>query len=73
MKKKTIIETLSNMFDLNGRNSFNFSGLACMVDDFLYFQVIGAVGFMNQRLEIPTDVDARWASIIESCFQRFLT
>lgn len=32
-------------------------------------QVIGAVGFMNQRLEIPNDVDARWASIIESCFQ----
>ncbi|XP_063937879.1 serine/threonine-protein kinase oca2 isoform X2 [Daucus carota subsp. sativus] len=32
-------------------------------------QVIGAVGFMNQRLEIPNDVDARWASLIESCFQ----
>lgn len=32
-------------------------------------QVIGAVGFMNQRLEIPNDVDPRWASIIESCFQ----
>ncbi|KAJ1383261.1 Serine-threonine/tyrosine-protein kinase, catalytic domain [Sesbania bispinosa] len=31
-------------------------------------QVIGAVGFMNQRLEIPKDVDPRWASIIESCW-----
>ncbi|KAE9601497.1 hypothetical protein Lal_00040533 [Lupinus albus] len=31
-------------------------------------QVIGAVGFMNQRLEIPKEVDPRWASIIESCF-----
>lgn len=31
-------------------------------------QVIGAVGFMNQRLEIPTDVDPQWASIIESCW-----
>ncbi|TYI09565.1 hypothetical protein ES332_A09G082000v1 [Gossypium tomentosum] len=28
-------------------------------------QVIGAVGFMNQRLEIPNGVDPRWASIIE--------
>ncbi|XP_073027905.1 uncharacterized protein [Primulina eburnea] len=31
-------------------------------------QVIGAVGFMNQRLEIPRDVDPLWASIIESCW-----
>ncbi|CAI0466966.1 unnamed protein product [Linum tenue] len=31
-------------------------------------QVIGAVGFMNQRLEIPKDLDPRWASIIESCW-----
>ncbi|KAF5195571.1 Serine/threonine-protein kinase EDR1 [Thalictrum thalictroides] len=32
-------------------------------------QVIGAVGFMNQRLEIPSDVDPQWASLIESCWQ----
>lgn len=32
-------------------------------------QVIGAVGFMNQRLDIPQDVDPQWASIIESCWQ----
>ncbi|CAL1397430.1 unnamed protein product [Linum trigynum] len=31
-------------------------------------QVIGAVGFMNQRLEIPKDLDPRWASVIESCW-----
>ncbi|KAL2341665.1 hypothetical protein Fmac_009605 [Flemingia macrophylla] len=31
-------------------------------------QVIGAVGFMNHRLEIPEDVDSQWASIIESCW-----
>ncbi|KAF5752130.1 serine/threonine-protein kinase pakF-like isoform X1 [Tripterygium wilfordii] len=36
-------------------------------------QVIGAVGFMNQRLEIPKDVDPHWTSIIESCWHRFLT
>ncbi|CAN1826078.1 Serine/threonine-protein kinase EDR1 [Linum perenne] len=30
-------------------------------------QVIGAVGFMDQRLEIPKEVDPSWASIIESC------
>nr|XP_043614171.1 dual specificity protein kinase splB-like [Erigeron canadensis] len=30
-------------------------------------QVIGAVGFMNQRLDIPKDVDPQWASLIESC------
>lgn len=34
-------------------------------------QVIGAVGFMNNRLEIPEDVDPQWASIIEGCWQRF--
>ncbi|XP_039157695.1 serine/threonine-protein kinase EDR1-like [Eucalyptus grandis] len=31
-------------------------------------QVIGAVGFMNQRLDIPHDVDPQWASIIENCW-----
>nr|GMD89275.1 probable serine/threonine-protein kinase DDB_G0272254 isoform X2 [Ipomoea batatas]GME06227.1 probable serine/threonine-protein kinase DDB_G0272254 isoform X2 [Ipomoea batatas]GME20160.1 probable serine/threonine-protein kinase DDB_G0272254 isoform X2 [Ipomoea batatas]GME20161.1 probable serine/threonine-protein kinase DDB_G0272254 isoform X2 [Ipomoea batatas] len=31
-------------------------------------QVIGAVGFMNQRLDIPKDVDPQWASIIGSCW-----
>ncbi|KAK2448531.1 PAS domain-containing protein tyrosine kinase family protein [Trifolium repens] len=31
-------------------------------------QVIGAVGFMNHRLEIPEDIDPQWASIIESCW-----
>lgn len=37
-------------------------------DDRNAMQVIGAVAFMNQRLEIPNDVDPRWASLIESCF-----
>lgn len=31
-------------------------------------QVVGAVGFMNQRLEIPQGLDPRWAAIIESCW-----
>lgn len=31
-------------------------------------QVVGAVGFMNQRLEIPQGLDSNWASIIESCW-----
>ncbi|GAB4850794.1 hypothetical protein Ancab_030094 [Ancistrocladus abbreviatus] len=31
-------------------------------------QVIGAVGFMNQRLDIPKDADPKWASIIDSCW-----
>ncbi|XP_059287321.1 uncharacterized protein LOC132040683 [Lycium ferocissimum] len=31
-------------------------------------QVIAAVGFMNQRLDIPKDVHPQWASIIESCW-----
>ncbi|GFQ05189.1 serine/threonine-protein kinase edr1 [Phtheirospermum japonicum] len=30
-------------------------------------QVIGAVGFMNQRLDIPEDVEPQWVSLIESC------
>ncbi|CAL1413051.1 unnamed protein product [Linum trigynum] len=37
-------------------------------DNLNSMQVIGAVGFMNQRLEIPKDLDPRWASIIESCW-----
>ncbi|KAI3970806.1 hypothetical protein MKX01_024453 [Papaver californicum] len=31
-------------------------------------QVIGAVGFMDQRIEIPKDTDPQWASLIESCW-----
>ncbi|KAL7616256.1 uncharacterized protein LOC111911928 isoform X1 [Lactuca sativa] len=31
-------------------------------------QVIGAVGFMNRRLEIPKDVDPLWVSLMESCW-----
>uniref|UniRef100_A0ACD5WAJ5 Uncharacterized protein n=1 Tax=Avena sativa TaxID=4498 RepID=A0ACD5WAJ5_AVESA len=31
-------------------------------------QVIGAVGFMDHRLEIPGNTDPQWASIIESCW-----
>lgn len=34
----------------------------------IFLQVIGAVGFMNHRLEIPENVDPQWASIIESCW-----
>ncbi|XP_062108799.1 uncharacterized protein LOC133819543 [Humulus lupulus] len=37
-------------------------------DNLNSMQVIGAVGFMNQRLEIPKDVDPQWASVIESCW-----
>ncbi|KAK8585889.1 hypothetical protein V6N13_050859 [Hibiscus sabdariffa] len=33
-------------------------------------QVIATVGFMNQRLEIPKELNPRWASIIESCLLR---
>ncbi|GAA0142594.1 non-receptor serine/threonine protein kinase [Lithospermum erythrorhizon] len=37
-------------------------------DNLNSMQVIGAVGFMDQRLEIPKDVDPKWAAIIESCW-----
>lgn len=37
-------------------------------DNLNSMQVIGAVGFMNHRLEIPKEVDPQFASIIESCF-----
>uniref|UniRef100_A0A8R7U0Q3 Protein kinase domain-containing protein n=1 Tax=Triticum urartu TaxID=4572 RepID=A0A8R7U0Q3_TRIUA len=42
------------------RNSTSFA--ACML------QVVGAVGFMDDRLEIPTDTDPQWASMIQSCW-----
>lgn len=31
-------------------------------------QVVGAVGFMNQQLQVPEDMDAQWASIIKDCW-----
>ncbi|XP_048531859.1 dual specificity protein kinase shkD-like isoform X2 [Triticum urartu] len=31
-------------------------------------QIIAAVGFMDRRLEIPSNTDPQWASIIESCW-----
>ncbi|KAL7616823.1 hypothetical protein Lser_V15G01637 [Lactuca serriola] len=37
-------------------------------DNLNSMQVIGAVGFMNKRLEIPKDIDPQWASLIESCW-----
>ncbi|KAG5240270.1 serine/threonine-protein kinase pakF [Salix suchowensis] len=37
-------------------------------DNLNSMQVIGAVGFMDKRLDIPKDVDPQWASIIESCW-----
>ncbi|RZC89072.1 hypothetical protein C5167_030763 [Papaver somniferum] len=32
------------------------------------FQVIGTVGYMDQRLEIPEVTDPHWVSLIESCW-----
>ncbi|GJS67767.1 PAS domain-containing protein tyrosine kinase family protein [Tanacetum coccineum] len=37
-------------------------------DNLNAMQIIGAVGFMNQQLEIPKDVNPQWASLIESCW-----
>ncbi|CAA7400099.1 unnamed protein product [Spirodela intermedia] len=37
-------------------------------DNLNSMQVIGAVGFMNQRLELPEDLDPQWVSIISSCW-----
>lgn len=37
-------------------------------DNLNTMQVIGAVGFMDQRLDIPSDTDPKWASMIESCW-----
>nr|XP_010914582.3 LOW QUALITY PROTEIN: dual specificity protein kinase shkD-like [Elaeis guineensis] len=37
-------------------------------DNLNSMQIIGAVGFMNQRLELPKDLDPQWVSIIESCW-----
>ncbi|XP_026429926.1 probable serine/threonine-protein kinase SIS8 [Papaver somniferum] len=37
-------------------------------NDMNSMQVIAAVGFMNQRNEIPKDTDPLWASLIERCW-----
>ncbi|XP_062182545.1 uncharacterized protein LOC133886748 [Phragmites australis] len=37
-------------------------------DNFNTVQVVGAVGFMDHRLDIPSDVDPQWASLIENCW-----
>jgi len=39
---------------------------------FINLQVIGAVGFMNQRLEVPKDVDPQWIALMESCWHRYI-
>ncbi|OEL32485.1 Serine/threonine-protein kinase CTR1 [Dichanthelium oligosanthes] len=39
-------------------------------DNLNTMQVIGAVGFMDQRLDIPSDTDRQWASMIENCWDR---
>ncbi|MCL7051475.1 hypothetical protein MKW94_009223 [Papaver nudicaule] len=36
-------------------------------DDLNSMQVIGAVGFRDQQLEIPKDTNPRWASLIDNC------
>ncbi|THU56962.1 hypothetical protein C4D60_Mb11t22730 [Musa balbisiana] len=37
-------------------------------DNLNSMQVVAAVGFMNQRLHLPKDLDPHWVSIIESCW-----
>ncbi|CAL4982671.1 unnamed protein product [Urochloa decumbens] len=37
-------------------------------DNLNTMQVIGAVGFMDQRLDIPSDTDPQWALLIENCW-----
>ncbi|TVU23497.1 hypothetical protein EJB05_25868 [Eragrostis curvula] len=37
-------------------------------DNLNTMQVIGAVGFMDQRLDIPSNIDPQWASLIENCW-----
>ncbi|KAI5054944.1 hypothetical protein GOP47_0030089 [Adiantum capillus-veneris] len=32
-------------------------------------QVVGAVGFMNQRLQIPENVEPEWASMMKECWE----
>lgn len=36
------------------------------------WQIIAAVGFMDHRLEIPSNTDPQWASIIESCWDWYI-
>ncbi|CAL9069971.1 unnamed protein product [Musa banksii] len=37
-------------------------------DNLNSMQVVAAVGFMNQRLHLPKELDPQWVSIIESCW-----
>ncbi|WOL16428.1 serine/threonine-protein kinase STY46 [Canna indica] len=37
-------------------------------DNLNSMQVIATVGFMNQRLDLPEDLDPEWVSIIQSCW-----
>ncbi|KAI3916852.1 hypothetical protein MKW92_042944 [Papaver armeniacum] len=36
-------------------------------DGLTSMQVVAAVGFMDQRIEIPKDIDPQWASLIKTC------
>ena len=35
-------------------------------------QVVGAVGFMNQKLQVPDDLDQDWATLINDCWCRYV-
>lgn len=34
-------------------------------------QVVGAVGFMNQRLSIPDNLDPEWANMMKECWDKY--
>ncbi|KAI3886556.1 hypothetical protein MKW92_051956 [Papaver armeniacum] len=51
---------------------FTFFSLHMKMQNCLQFwkcavQVVAAVGFMDQRIEIPKDIDPQWASLIKTC------
>ena len=35
--------------------------------------MVGAVGFMNQKLQVPEDLDSNWATLINDCWHRYVT
>lgn len=54
------------------KSLYKTSGKVLRMHERFSLQVIGAVGFMDQRLEIPKDVEPQWAYLIKSCWHRFV-
>ncbi|GJU85709.1 PAS domain-containing protein tyrosine kinase family protein [Tanacetum coccineum] len=66
-KNGTVMHVLSDVYSY-GVVLWEITTSKIHWDNLNAMQIIGAVGFMNQWLEILKDLNPQWASLIESCW-----